>query len=58
MKLPAIRVELEHSAIDGEVTVDSYVDKTTGTSKLVMSYLARTDMSECSTYMSNDFDYD
>ena len=58
VKLPAIKVELEHSAIDGEVTVDSYVDKTTGTSKLVMSYLARTDMSECSTYMSNDFDYD
>lgn len=58
VKLPAIKVELEHSAIDGEVTVDSYVDTTTGTSKLVMSYLARTDMSECLTYMSNDFDYD
>ena len=58
VKLPAIKVELEHSAIDGEVTVDSYVDTTTGTSKLVMSYLARTDMSECSTYMSNDFEYD
>ena len=58
VKLPAIKVELEHSAIDGEVIVDSYVDTTTGTSKLVMSYLARTDMSECLTYMSNDFDYD
>lgn len=58
VKLPAIKVELEYSAIDGEVTVDSYVDTTTGTSKLVMSYLARTDMSECLTYMSNDFDYD
>lgn len=58
VKLPELTVSLEHTAADGNVTVDSYVDSTTGTSKLIMSYLTNIQLNKCSSYMSNDFNYE